>query len=171
MGFGNTTRWCDQLTYVNPITKKQDNYLKRLNRLLMDRRCLAEYCHLKDYFLIIDPLAYRNILNNSYSTYHPTMYHRQTKLDEFDAKIPYFQHTVQPFLQGLLESGKIVPQYCAENDQRGWHRLLLGNEKHTLYRQVFPNSAQGFEIDALATSWSISVPGMNRFNTVESHPS
>ena len=26
-------RWCDQLAYVNPITGKQDNYLKRLNRV------------------------------------------------------------------------------------------------------------------------------------------
>ena len=83
-------RWCDQSTYVNPITRKQDNYLKRLNRLLMDKRCLAEYCHLKEYFLIIDPLAYRNVLNNPYNACHLTMYYRQTKSDEFDAKIPYF---------------------------------------------------------------------------------
>ena len=68
--------WCNQPTYVNPITKKQDNYLKRLNRLLMDTCCLAKYCHLKDYFLIIDLLAYRNVLNNPYSTHHPTMYYR-----------------------------------------------------------------------------------------------
>ena len=91
-------RWCDQSTYLNSITRKQDCYLKRLNRLLTDRHCLAEYCHLKDYFLILDPLSYRNVLNNPYSTYHPTMYHRQTKPDEFDAKIPYFRHAVQPFL-------------------------------------------------------------------------
>ena len=90
--------WCDQSTYVNLITRKQDCYLKRLNRLLIDKRCLAKYCHLKDYFLIVDPLSYQNVLNNLYSAYHPTMYHRQTKSDEFDAEIPYFRHAVQPFL-------------------------------------------------------------------------
>ena len=154
--------WCDQSTYVNLITKKQDNYLKRLNRLLMNKRCLAEYCHLKDYFLILDPLAY--------IAYHPTMYYRQTKLEEFDAKISYFRHAIQSFLQGLLESGRIVPQYCAENDQCGWRRLLPVDKKHTLYRQVFPNSTQGFEIATLAMPWSIPVPGMNRFYTAESNP-
>ena len=102
-------RWCNQSTYINPITRKQDCYLKRLNRLLTDKWCLAEYYHLKDYFLIVDPLSYRNVLNNPYSAYHPTMYHRQTKLDEFEAGIPYFWHAVQPFLQGLLDSRKIVP--------------------------------------------------------------
>ena len=102
-------RWCDQSTYVNPITMKQDCYLKRLNRLLTDKRCLAKYCHLKDYFLIIDPLSYRNIFNNPYNAYHLTMYHRQSKSKEFDVKIPYFQHAVQPFLQGLLDSRKTVP--------------------------------------------------------------
>ena len=39
-------RWCDQLTYLNPITRKYDNYLKRLDRVLADKRCLGEYCHL-----------------------------------------------------------------------------------------------------------------------------
>ena len=112
--------WCDQSTYVNSITKKQDNYLKRLNRLLTDRRYLAEDCHLKDYFLIVDLLAYRNVFNNPYSAYYPTMYYRQTKSEEFDAKIPYFRHAVQlPFFQGLFESRKTVPHYCAENDRRG----------------------------------------------------
>ena len=101
--------WCDQSTYVNLIIRKQDRYLKRLNRLLTDRRCLAEYCHLKDYFLIVDPLLYRNVFNNPYSAYHPTMYHRQSKSDEFDAEIPYFRSAVQPFLQRLLDSGKTVP--------------------------------------------------------------
>ena len=46
---------------------------------------------------------------------------------------------------------------------------LLGDKKYALYWQVFPNSAQGFEIDALATPWSIPVPGMNRFYMAESH--
>ena len=102
-------RWCDQSTYVNPITRKQDCYLKRLNRLLTNRRCLAEYCHLKYYFLILDSLLYQNVLNNSYSAYHPTMYHRQSKLDEFGAEIPYFRSVVQPFLQRLLDFGMTVP--------------------------------------------------------------
>ena len=110
--------WYDQSTYVNPVTRKQDNYLKKLNRLLTDKHCLAKYCHLKDYFLIINLLSYRNILNNSYSAYHPTLYYRQTKSDEFDAEIPYFRHIIQPFFQGLLKSGKIVPKYCAKNDRR-----------------------------------------------------
>ena len=102
-------RWCDQSTYLNPVTRKYDNYLKRLDRVLMDKRCLGEYSHLRDYFLLIDPLAYRNVLNNSFSTYHPTMYHRKSKEEECDAPIPYFRHAVQPFLQGLLDSGKTVP--------------------------------------------------------------
>ena len=136
----------------------------------MDKRCLAKYCHLKDYFLIVGPLSYHNVLNNPYNAYHPTMYYRQTKSEEFNAKIPYFWQAVQPFLQRLLESGKTVLQYCAENDLHGWRRVLPTNEKHTLYRQVFPNSAQGFEIDALATPWSIPLPRMNKFYTAESHP-
>ena len=37
-------RWCDQSAYVNPITRKHDNYLKRLNRLLTDKCYLAKYC-------------------------------------------------------------------------------------------------------------------------------
>ena len=32
-------RWCDQSSYLNPITKKYDNYLKRLDRVLTDTRC------------------------------------------------------------------------------------------------------------------------------------
>ena len=91
-------RWYNKSTYVNPITKKQDNYVKRLNRLLTDKRCLAKYCHLKNCFLIIDPLSYRNVLNNPYRAYHPTMYYRQTKSEEFDAEIPYFWLAIQPFL-------------------------------------------------------------------------
>ena len=162
--------WCNQSTHVNLITGKHDNYLKRLNRVLTNKRCLAKYCHLKDYFLIVDPLAYNNVLNNPYSTYHPTLYYRQTKSNAFDAEIPYFWHAVQPFLEKLLKSRKIVPQYCAENDQCGWRRLFPEDKKYTLYRQVFPNSAQGFEITALATPWSIPVLGMNRFYTTESHP-
>ena len=39
-------RWCDQLSYLNPITRKYDNYLKRLDRVLTDTRCLGEYYHL-----------------------------------------------------------------------------------------------------------------------------
>ena len=39
-------RWCDQSTYLNPVTRKYDNYLKRLDRVLTDKRCLGEYCHL-----------------------------------------------------------------------------------------------------------------------------
>ena len=87
-------RWCDQLTYLNPITRKYNNYLKRLDRVLIDRRCLGEYCHLQDYFLLVDPLAYQNVLNNPFSAYHPTMYHRKSKEDERDAPILYFRHAV-----------------------------------------------------------------------------
>ena len=39
-------RWCDLLTYLNPITRKYNNYLKRLDRVLTDRQCLDEYFHL-----------------------------------------------------------------------------------------------------------------------------
>ena len=106
-------RWCNQSTYLNPVTRKYDNYLKWLDRVLTDKRCLSEYCHLQDYFLLVDPLAYWNVLNNPFSTYHPTMYHRKLKEEERDASIPYFHHAVQPFLQGLLDSGKTVLQYCA----------------------------------------------------------
>ena len=112
-------RWCDQSTHLNPVTRKYDNYLKRLDRVLTDRRCLGEYCHLRDYFLLVDPLAYRNVLNNPFSAYHPTMYHRKSKEEERDAPIPYFRRAVQPFLEGLLDSGKTVPQYCAQNDRHG----------------------------------------------------
>ena len=106
-------RWCDQSSYLNLITRKYDNYLKRLDRVLMDTRCLGEYCHLRDDFLLVDPLAYGNVLNNLFSAYHPTMYHRKSKEEERDTPIPYFRHYAQPFLQGLLDSGKTVPQYCA----------------------------------------------------------
>ena len=91
-------RWCDQLTYLNPITRKYDNYLKQLDRVLTDRQCLGKYYHLRDYFLLVDPLTYRNVLNNPFSAYHPTMYHRKSKEEERDAPIPYFRHAVQPFL-------------------------------------------------------------------------
>ena len=156
-------RWCDQSTHLNPVTRKYDNYLKRLDRVLMDRRCLGEYCHLRDYFLLIDPLAYRNVLNNPFSAYHPTMYHRKSKEEERDAPIPYFRRAVQSFLQGLLDSGKTVPQYCALNDRHGWRRLFLGDDKYASYKQVFPKFAAGFEIAAPATPWSIPLPGMNKF--------
>ena len=112
-------RWCDQSTHPNPVTRKYDNYLKRLDRVLTDRRCLGEYCHLRDYFLLVDLLAYRNVLNNPFSTYHPTMYHRKSKEEECDAPIPYFRCAVQPFLQGLLDSGKTIPQYCSMIDIAG----------------------------------------------------
>ena len=102
-------RWCDQSTYLNPVTRKYDNYLKWLDRVLTDRQCLGKYCHLRDYFLLVDPLAYRNVLKNPFNTYHPTMYHRKSKEEERDTPIPYFRHAVQPFLQGLLDSGKTVP--------------------------------------------------------------
>ena len=125
-------RWCDQFTYVNLITRKQDCYLKRLNRLLMDKRCLAEYCHLKDYFLIVDLLLYWNVLINPYNAYHPTMYHRQTKSNEFDAKIPYFRHAVQPFLQGLLDSGKTVHSIVLRMTDAASADYFLGT-RSTLY--------------------------------------
>ena len=102
-------RWCDQSTYLNPVTRKYDNYPKRLDRVLTDKRCLGEYCHLRDYFLLVDPLTYWNVLNNPFSAYHPTMYHRKSKEEERDAPIPYFRHAIQPFLQGLLDSSKTVP--------------------------------------------------------------
>ena len=91
-------RWCDQSSYLNPITMKYDNYLKRLDRVLTDTRCLGEYCHLRDDFLLIDPLAYWNVFNNPFSAYHPTMYHRKSKEEERDAPVPYLRHSVQPFL-------------------------------------------------------------------------
>ena len=141
LGENRTTlgrRWCDQSTYLNPVTRKYDNYLKRLDRALTDKRCLNEYCHLRDYFLLVDPLAYPNVLNNPFSAYHPTMYHRKSKEEERDAPIPCFRHADQPFLQGLLDYGKIVPQYCAQNDRHGWRRLFPGNDKFASYRQVFP---------------------------------
>ena len=163
-------RWCDQSTHLNSVTRKYDNYLKRLDRVLTDKRCLGEYCHLRDYFLLVDPLAYRNVLNNPFSAYHPTMYHRKSKEEEHDAPIPYFRHTVQPFLQGLLDSGKTVQQYCALNDRHGWQRLFPGDDKFASYKQVFPEFAAGFEIAAPATPWSIPVPGMNKFYTPVAPP-
>ena len=60
LGENRTTigrRWYDQSTYLNPITRKYDNYLKRLVRVLTDSRCLSKYCHLQDYFILVDPLA------------------------------------------------------------------------------------------------------------------
>ena len=101
-------KWCDQSSYLNLINRKHDNYLKRLDRVLTDMRCLGEYCRLQDDFLLVDPLAYRNVLNNPFSVYRPTMYHRKSKEEERDAPIPYFRHFVQPFLQGLLDSSKTV---------------------------------------------------------------
>ena len=91
-------RWYDQSSYLNPITRKYDNYLKQLDRVLTETRCLGEYCHLRDDFPLVDLLAYRNVLNNSFSAYHPTMYHRKSNEEERDAPIPYFCHSVQPFL-------------------------------------------------------------------------
>ena len=163
-------RWCDQSTYLNPVTRKYENYLKRLDRVLTDMRCLGEYYHLQDYFLLIDPLAYRNVLNNPFSAYHPTMYHRKSKEEERDAPIPYFRHAVQPFLEGLLDSGKIVPQYCALNDRHGWRRLFPGDDKFASYKQVFPEFAAGFEIAAPATPWCIPLSGMNKFYTLVAPP-
>ena len=127
-------RWCNQSTYLNPITRKYDNYLKRLDRVLTDTWCLGKYCHLRDDFLLVDPLAYRNVLNNPFNAYHPTMYHRKSKEEERDAPIPYFRHSVQPFLQGLLDSRKTVLQYCAQNDRHSWRRLFPGNNKFSLYK-------------------------------------
>ena len=101
-------RWCDQLSYLNPIIGKYDNYLKWLDRVLTNMWCLSKYCHLRDDFLLVDPLTYRNVLNNPFSAYRPTMYHRKSKEEERNAPIPYCRHSVQPFLQGLLDSGKIV---------------------------------------------------------------
>ena len=40
LGENQTTlgrRWCDQLTYLNAITRKYETYLKRLDRVLTDR--------------------------------------------------------------------------------------------------------------------------------------
>ena len=118
----------------------------------------------------VDLLAYQNVLNNPFSAYHPTMYHRKSKEEERDAPIPYFRHSVQPFLQGLLDSSKIVPQYCAQNDRHDWRRLFPGNDKISSYRQNFPEFAAGFEIAAPATPWSIPMPGMNMFYTPEVPP-
>ena len=49
LGENQTTlgrRYCDQSAYLNLITRKYDNYLKQLNRVLTDRQCLGKYCHL-----------------------------------------------------------------------------------------------------------------------------
>ena len=109
-------RWCDQSSYLNLITRKYDNYLKRLDRVLTDT------------------LAYRNVLNNPFSAYHPTMYHRKSKEEERDSLVSYLRHSVQPFLQGLLDFGKTAPQYCAQNDRHGWRRLFPRDNKFSLYR-------------------------------------
>ena len=140
LGENQTTlgrRWCGLSTYLNPITKKYNNYLKRLDRILTEKQCLGKYCHLQDYFLLIDPLAYRNILNNPFSVYHPNMYHRKSKEEELDTPIPYFLHAIQPFLQGLLDSSKIIPQYCAQNDRHVWRRFFPRDNKFASYSKVF----------------------------------
>ena len=113
-------RWCDQSTYLNPITRKYDNYLKRLDRVLTNTRCLDKYYNLQDDFLLVDLLTYRNVVNNPFSTYYPTMYHGKSKEEERDAPISYFRHSVQPFLQGLFDSGKTVPRYCVGGDFSRW---------------------------------------------------
>ena len=163
-------RLYNQSTYLNPITRKYDNYLKRLDRVLTDRQGLGKYYHLRDYFLFVHLLAYRNVLNNSFSAYHSTIYHRKSKEEERDAPISYFRHVVEPFLQGFLDSGKIVPQYCAQNDRHGWRRLFPGDDKFASYRQVFPQFAAGFEIVAPATPSSIQLPGMKKFYILEAPP-
>ena len=98
------------------------------------------------------------------------MYHRKSKEEKHDAPILYFPHAVQLFLQGLLDSGKTILKYYAQNDQYGWRRLFLGNDKFASYNQVFPKFANGFEIVAPTIPWSILVPGMNKFYTPEAHP-
>ena len=132
---------------------------------------MAEYCHLKDYFLIVDPLSYQNVFNNPYNAYHLTMHYRQTKSEEFDAEIPYFQHAIQSFFQGLLESGKTVPSIVLRMTDAAGTGYFLGM-RNTLYiGKSFLIAPQEFKIDALATPWSIPVPGMNRFYMTESQPS
>ena len=100
-------RWCDQSFYLNPITKKYDNYLKQLDRVLMDTRCLGKYCHLRDDFLLVDPLAYRNVLNNPFSAYHPTMYHRKSKEEERDSPVLYFVIPFNPSCRDCLTPEKL----------------------------------------------------------------
>ena len=51
--------------------------------ILTDMRCLSKFHHLRDYFLIVDLFADRNVLNNPYNMYHPNMYHRVAKKEEF----------------------------------------------------------------------------------------
>ena len=136
----------------------------------MDMRCLGKYCHLRDNFLLVDPLAYRNVLNNPFNAYYPTMYHRKSKEEERDAPVPYFRHSVQPFVQGLLDSRNFVPQYCAQYDQHGWLRLFLGDDKFSLYRQVFPEFAASFEVLSPTMPWSILVPSMNKFYSALAPP-
>ena len=98
--------------YLNLITRKYNNYLKWLDIVLTDMQCLVKYCHLRDYFVFVDPLTYRNVLKNPYSAYHPNVYHRKAK-EELDAPIPNLCHVLQPFLEGFLDSGKTIPEYCA----------------------------------------------------------
>ena len=87
------------------------------------------------------------------------MYHRKAKEEELDTPISYLRHVVQPFLQRLLDFDKIVPQYCAQNDRHGWHKLFPGDNKFASYSEVFPEFANGFEIVAPTIPWSILVPG------------
>ena len=71
-------RWCDWSTYFNSITRKHNNYLKRLNRIFTDMCYLCKFHNLREYFLIVGLFAHCNVLNNLYSAYHPNMYHRAT---------------------------------------------------------------------------------------------
>ena len=67
------------------------------------------------------------------------MYHRKVKEEELDALIPNLRHAIQPFLEGLLDSGKTILQYCAYNDRHGWRRLFLEDDKFASYSEVFLN--------------------------------
>ena len=98
------------------------------------------------------------------------MYHRKSKEEDRDSPLPYLRHSAEPFLQGLLDSGKTVLQYCAQNDRDGWRRLFLGDDKFSLYRQAFPEFSTGFEVLAPATPWSIPVLGMNKFYSTLAPP-
>ena len=94
---------------------KNDIYFKRLNRILMDTCCLGAYHQDKDYFLIVDPFAHCNMLNNPFESFHTSIFNRAAQVEEIVAEIPYLCHGVKPFFYGLLDFGKIVLQYYPLN--------------------------------------------------------
>lgn len=165
-------RWCDKSKEVYPSKGgPRPVYLKRLARILTHKGALGReaYWNLKDYFLIVDPIARCNILNDPYCAYHPDLFEKSPEKTIADTPDrPYLVHVVQPFLQGLLDSGNTVPQYCAQHSFQGWRRLLPGDEDHTKYREVISEDAAGFDVPCEADPWVIPVPGLNKYTIAPS---